>query len=297
MMARNKFYQYEDLSKRKPIDHMKLNDFTSVSPSNTSMIVYESGHKASCKPGWHTYLRVYDHYLIHYILNGKGTYYTPHKTYSVKKGDLFLIQPDEAIHYIADTENPWTYYWFGFNGSEAHNITRLCGFSDTSLVLYYGEDPSIKELLHKLVYPEHTALSREYELLGYLYSLFSLIIQKQPHPAITNAEQYLANAIEYIEKQYTYSDLRVSDVANYIGIDRTYLYRIFYEILHISVQDFIQQFRLNRAVGLLKYSTIPINHIALSCGFDQQTYFSTVFKKHYHMTPLQYRHQEQEKNI
>lgn len=287
-------YLYEDLSKRKPIAHMKLNDFTASPITNTNMIVYESGHKPVCEPGWYTFLRVYDHYLIHYILDGKGTYYTPHGTFPVSKGDLFLIRPDEAVYYIADMETPWTYYWFGFNGNDAYHIVRLCGFTEHSLVHYHGPDPELQALLHKLTYPQFSGLSREYELLGHLYEIFSLIIHRQPHPSVSNAEQYLTEAIEYIEKNYTCISLRVRDIATYIGIDRTYLYRIFDECLHTSVQDFIQQFRLDKAKGLLKYSNTSIGEIALNCGFENQSYFSTVFKKRYQLTPLQYRKKEQE---
>ena len=128
--------------------------------------------------------------------------------------------------------------------------------------------------------------------MGYLYEVFALIIQRQPHPAVSNAEQYLASAISYIEQHFIQSDLRVSDIAVYVGIDRTYLYRIFSDLLHVSVQDFIQQFRLDKAKGLLKFSNTPINQIASTFGFESQAYFSTVFKKYYQMTPLQYRKKE-----
>lgn len=293
---KKKAVMYEDLSKRKAIAHMKLNDFTTSPPSNTNMVVYESGHKAYCEPGWYTRLRVYDHYLIHYILTGKGTYYSPSGVYPVNKGDLFLIRPDEAIYYIADMDDPWTYYWFGFNGNEAFSILKLCGFSDTCPVLYYGDDPKLKELLHKLVYPECTDISREYELLGYLYRVFSLFIHKRPHPTVSNAEQYLSQAIEYIQQRYVNKNLTVSEIANYVGIDRTYLYRIFNDYLHLSVQNFIQQFRLDKAKGLLKFSNTPISMIAYDCGFENPSYFSTVFKKYFQITPLQYRKEKKQKS-
>lgn len=292
---KRKHYVYEDLSKRKELlPQLKLNDFTISPPTNTHMAVYESGHKGYCEPGWHTRLRVYDHYLIHYILNGKGTYYTPSGSYAVNKGDLFIIRPDEAIHYQADLDTPWTYYWFGFNGNEAFDIVRLCGFTDASPVIHYGDCEKIKDLLHKLVYPKCTGISREYELLGYLYEMFSLLISKQPHPAVTKAEQYVSDAIEYIQKRYASSDLTVYDVANHIGIDRTYLYRIFYDAFHLSVQDFIQRVRLDKAKALLKFSNTSVDSIALNCGFENQAYFSTVFKKSYHVTPSQYRKREKQ---
>lgn len=293
-MKKGKTTSYEDLAKRIPIPGLMLNNFTSSPPSNTSMTVYESGHKVYCEPGWYTTLRIYDHYLIHYILSGKGTYMTPSGQYAVKKGDLFLIRPDEAIHYRADYADPWTYYWIGFNGHEAFNIMNLCGFSDTCLVQFYGEDPILKNLFHKLAYPNYQGISREYELLGYLYEIFSLFLQKWSASATSSAELYISHAVEYIQSNYPFSDLQVSNVADYVGIDRTYLYRIFYDFFHLSVQDYIHQFRLNKAKSLLKFTDASINLVASYCGFENQSYFSTVFKKQFNMTPMQYRKQEKE---
>lgn len=292
----HKKYQYEDLSKRKSISTCTLNDFTTFPATYSNMVVFESGHKSYCEPGWHTRLRVYDHYLIHYILSGKGTYYPPSGTYPVKKGDLFLISPDEAIHYLADLDDPWTYYWFGFNGNEAFNIMKLCGFSDTSPVLHHGDDPQLVNLLHKLAYPECSGLSREYELLGYLYKVFSLFIEKHPQVIISNKEQYLSHAVEYIQLRYSDSDLTVNDIANYVGIDRTYLYRIFNDFFNQSVQDYLQQFRLNKASSLLMFSNASIELVASSCGFENAAYFSTVFKKHFLISPFQYRKQQRLQN-
>ena len=73
-----------------------------------------------------------------------------------------------------------------------------------------------------------------------------------------------------------------------MGIDRTYLYRIFYDSFQQSVQDFVLEFRLSKAKSLLKYSDSSVGLIAYSCGFENQSYFSTIFKKSFHKTPLQY---------
>ena len=286
---KKKTYGYTDLSARESSTAQKFNNFTLNPPTCTSMLVYQSGHKSRCISGWHTKLAAYDHYIIHYIMSGKGTYYSATKTYPIKQGDLFLIRPSESIHYQSDALEPWTYYWVGFNGGEAFNILKLCGFSDTELVRSYTRDSALEEIFHRLAYPNYNTISREYELLGNLYQMFSLLIHTQVHQPISKSEQYLTRAIEFIQQKYPYCDLRVNDIANYVGIDRTYLYRLFYNSFQISIQDFILDLRLNKAKSLLKYSDISIGLIAFSCGFENQSYFSTIFKKHFGLTPLQYR--------
>ena len=78
-MKRKNGYLYEDLSTRKPLlNEMKMNDFSAFfPPTHTAMTLYESGHKYHCMPGHYTYQRIYDHYLLHYILDGKGTFIAP----------------------------------------------------------------------------------------------------------------------------------------------------------------------------------------------------------------------------
>lgn len=286
---KKKTYGYTDLSNRENSINTKFNNFTLNPPTHTSMLVYQSGQKVDCEPGWHTKLATYDHYIIHYIMSGQGTYYAPNKTYPIRTGDLFLIHPSESIHYQADSVDPWTYYWVGFNGSEAFNILKLCGFSDTELVRSYTRDNALGEIFHKLAYPRYSTISREYELLGNLYQMFSLLIHTQVHQPISKSEQYLTRAIEFIQQKYSYCDLRVNDIANYVGVERTYLYRLFYNAFQVSVQDFLLDLRLSKAKSLLKHSDTSIGLIAFSCGFENQSYFSTVFKKHLGITPLQYR--------
>lgn len=281
--------EYTDLSMRQDTVDVHFNNFTLVAPTHVNMSVYQSGHKSKQMPGWHTKLAVYDHYIFHYILDGKGIYHAPQMSYEVNKGDIFLILPNETVHYEADVENPWTYYWIGFNGNDVLKILNQCGFSTDVLCRTFGRQEALDELFHQCAYPQFQGITREYDLLGNLYKIFSILIGTNVTPSVSQTEQYLNRAVEYIQHSNTFSGMKVSDVANYVGIDRTYLYRIFSDVLHCSIQDYILSFRLQRACSLLIHSTSPIGIVAYSCGFDSPAYFSSVFKAKYNMTPMQYR--------
>lgn len=281
--------KYADLSIRRDDINTKFHDFTLTTPTNTHMSVYQSGHKSFCPSGWHTKLNTYDHYIIHYILTGKGTYYAPSGAHPVNTHDLFLIKPSESIHYQADRLEPWTYYWVGFNGTEIPGILNLCGFSDSTLVRSYDRDNRFQKVMERLAYPTANGISQEYELLGNLYHMFSLLIETHTCEPLAKSVQYLNTAIEFIQQKYSYGDLRVSDVADYVGIDRTYLYRIFYEAFQMSVQDFILDLRMKKAKNLLKHADSSIGLVAYNCGFESQSYFSTTFRKRFGISPLQYR--------
>ena len=73
------------------------------------------------------------HYLLHVIFHGKGIYQCSGHTYHLKAGDAFLIRPMDSIYYRADTSDPWSYAWAGFDGSACKEILKQTVFSDPHL--------------------------------------------------------------------------------------------------------------------------------------------------------------------
>ena len=69
------------------------------------------------------------HYLIHFILSGKGVFSTGENEYPLEAGYGFLITPEELAFYQADAEEPWTYLWVGFSGSSAQEYVQGMGLS------------------------------------------------------------------------------------------------------------------------------------------------------------------------
>ena len=73
-----------------------------------------------------------------------------------------------------------------------------------------------------------------------------------------------------------------------VGISRAQLHRKMKEITGISAGEFIRNLRLEQAARLIAKGEINITQVAFAVGFNNQTHFSTVFKKHYGMTPTEY---------
>ena len=82
---------------------------------NTSLEIYFCGRE-QCAAGHSFGPAVRPHYLIHFILSGKGRYHVNGDAYHLQAGDAFLIYPGETTVYEADEKNPWEYAWIGFGG-------------------------------------------------------------------------------------------------------------------------------------------------------------------------------------
>lgn len=289
-MGRKNNYRLENISNRKNNWYIEFNDYTKSLSLPNSLSVWQSGHKNSCAPNHVSGPTTYDHYIIHYITDGCGTYTCDGYTWNIQKGDAFLISPFQTVKYQADSVHPWKYYWVGFNGMDVSRLLNLCGYRDDLLVIHYDDDDGLlTSHMSAITKLSLSGPALECGLTGHLYEIFSLLISVNQVRYNTIYADYYYNALKYIRLNYASPELSVSEIANYIGINRSHLYRIFDQISHQSIKKFILDFRLQKAASLLKYTTSDIGDIAHSCGFSDQAYFSNCFKKNYHVSPSQYR--------
>ena len=70
-----------------------------------------------------------EHYIIHYILDGKGIYKVGDKVYNLEKNQGFLICPGDLTYYEADNDDPWTYIWVAFNGIKSEQYLKYANLS------------------------------------------------------------------------------------------------------------------------------------------------------------------------
>jgi AraC-like DNA-binding protein len=99
---------------------------------------------------------------------------------------------------------------------------------------------------------------------------------------------YVEQAKDYISTNYSYP-ITVEDVASYVGISRSYLFRSFQAIQNQSPKEYLIEYRLKRARHLLRETSLSIASIAYSVGFENNLYFSKAFKSKMKMTPSEYR--------
>ncbi|AJH01931.1 AraC family transcriptional regulator [Clostridium beijerinckii] len=262
-------------------------EFTSKSKLSRALTLYYGGsevcaHSHSFGPA------IRQHYLLHYILNGKGKYYVNNKCYELKKGEGFLICPGKSTYYKADKEDPWEYCWISFDGYDTGTILKSCGLSKENLVFKDNGNGSFKDNILTLIHNYEINSNNEYALLGQLYLCFSSIYDLSDSKERNTCESYADKALDYIYNHFSY-DIKISDIAKYVGIDRTYLYKIFIEEYNISPQQYLISFRLNTAVNLLETTKMNITEISYSCGFRDTPTFYKHFKKQFNVTPIQYR--------
>ncbi len=98
----------------------------------------------------------------------------------------------------------------------------------------------------------------------------------------------IASAIKYVNSNYT-NRITLNDIEENLHVNPSYFSSLFKNEMGISFIGYINQVRIDYACHLLTESTLSIIDIALEIGFDDQSYFTKVFKKQRGVTPKEYR--------
>ena len=243
-------------------------------------------------PSGHRACGVRDHYLMHYIVRGRGEFRSGGVTRRLGAGDGFLICPSVCTSYRADTEDPWEYLWIGFYGPGAKALLDAADLSADHPVFHYDRDRAVVDCLQRIIRSTSTSAGIEYEALGHFYLLMSRLIEdyaaRSQEKTAVPSDYYVEKAKQYIQCNYSRS-LSVQEVARYVGLDRSQLFRLFKISTDYSPQQYLIHYRTSKACELIANTDLNFEEIAHSVGFEYSSYFFRQFKKRAGLTPSEYR--------
>ena len=215
-----------------------------------SLSVYNVGFQ-KCDPLYQWVPGIRDHYLIHYIISGRGYYKLGQQTYELNAGDTFLVYPNTEVTYYAAEEDSWEYAWVGFTGSDASMILKATDF--TPEVPFIRNTP-LGDAIRRQILHIYDARGNEFEhaveMTGRLYTMLALFLHGASHTNAQNsANSYVQKGIEFISSNYSYA-ITVEDIAHYVGVSRSHLFRSFETVLGRSPKEYLTDFRMKQACYL-----------------------------------------------
>jgi AraC-like DNA-binding protein len=101
-------------------------------------------------------------------------------------------------------------------------------------------------------------------------------------------KEFLVNLLEYTETVWQDSNTSVQDFSERLGLSKSNLYRIMKPVIGMSINNFLRDYRLNKALELLDRQLSNISEIAYQTGFSSPTYFSKCFYEAYGILPSKY---------
>lgn len=259
------------------------------------LTLYQYGYE-QCRP-YHTFgPGIRNHFLIHCILSGTGMYRTSFRgndaEYRLRAGQAFLIEPGKLVHYDADGEDPWEYMWLEFDGMKAKEYLNQAGLSQNSPI-YRPVDEQGKEMcFHYLKQVIEQPELLPCEVMGYVNLFFGSLIRSSASAKKTvknNIQDfYIQSTVDFIENHYM-EEITVEDLASNLHLNRSYFSKLFKKITSKNPQEFLIQYRMNKACELLRSTDLPITQISRLVGYANPFHFTRAFKALYQQPPLEWR--------
>ena len=260
--------------------------------------------------------RIYDYEFV-YFSRGNGRVITGETTFRCRAGSVILIPPQCVHCTIGDTAvERWCIHfdWHGFCPARRKR-ERIWVFLDDAEEF----DPALAA--HPL--PEHFGISFPFHnilpererstLLGLLEAFFTAPRETLPElirvqglfqeilalaltqgsgketPGERRLNPRFFQAKSLIDASFPDSSLTAGGIASRLGITPNHLTRLFRKELGMSTLDYLQNLRLRHAEELLRGNAFNIQEIARECGFEDQNYFSRLFRLRRGMTPGAFR--------
>lgn len=223
-----------------------------------------------------------DHYIIHYVVSGKG-YYNGNQ---VLAGQGFLITPGIFEEYYSEPDDPWHCFWIAANGNGMEKLLPYLKADRKTLIFDYSFAGKIR-LAEQKIAIHHEGYCSPFELLEMFMYVFKNHVYGEKQN-IREAELYADFAKNYIESHYS-EKITVEEITRKLGISQPYLYRIFFDAFGKSPKQYIGDYRLFQAKALLEDTKLSVSQIGRAVGFEDVLSFSKFFSSREGCSPSAFR--------
>jgi len=258
-----------------------------------SLYVNNCGREV-CQPGHRYGPAMRGYYLMHIAASGCGVFDNGAGRFPVRAGQGFMIFPDDIAVYTADDVTPWDYVWVGFSGEAADELARTTGVTPEKPVFDLGKYAETALGIAYSIYDDMSLLQlNTTAALGGLLRLMAYIAQSRYdaspiRSASAGADSY-QRAMWVLNANYQRTDFHIEDVASFVGLSRSQLFRIFKAQCGRSPQAVLGDLRLSHAKRLLSGTNLSLTETALSSGFSSAARLGEVFREELGVTPTGYR--------
>lgn len=237
---------------------------------------------------------------IKYFYEGESTLIIDSQTVHAAAGDVIVINPYE-FHTTVDCGklHPGKYHLFmigldffeGAVGADI-NLRKLLLENQITFDSKISESSKIREILTRAV-SEYEGKSPYFSLalFGLIAELFSELLrshatEKRSRGGEDTFSRYavIEPAIRLIRDGYS-EQFTVDRLADACRISKYHFCRIFKAATGMSAIQYLNAYRLKIADTLLTNSAHTVSEAAALCGFDDVSYFSRIYKKHFNKTP------------
>lgn len=234
-------------------------------------------------------------YIFIYCTKGKGEIIIENERTVINPNHFFIIPKKTNHTYKADETNPWSIYWFHFNGPFAEEIYNRYAKTDKSNYKNIPFSKRITDQFNKIFdYFNNNYILKDIEYANLLSLDFISSFVYHDFHSNTNTHQS-DNLVESV-KNYLLNNLdknfTLNDLAEKFNYSKSYLHTKFKIKTGYSVLVFFTLKKVQKSCEFLSYTDLSIKEISYKVGFEDPLYFSRTFKKFMGKSPRNYKNSQ-----
>ncbi|MBW7455753.1 AraC family ligand binding domain-containing protein, partial [Paenibacillus sepulcri] len=163
--------------------------------------------KEDCLPGHAAGPGTRDIYKIHFVHKGKGIVRRGANTFELAAGQAFLIYPHVVYYYEADADDPWTYSWIGFQGTDVPGLLDRTQLSDLQPV-FVMDNKIMPVLYDQLTAADSASPAFDLRLMSVFYEFLAALLESSGTEGALSTlsgrqEEYVQQTLEFLHSHYS----------------------------------------------------------------------------------------------
>ena len=254
---------------------------------------------------------IHNEFEIFIVLKGSGIAKIKNKSYSLKAGDIFLINSGEVHSYMRDplytldVEDTDDVPLFLFVQISNHCLReyfpqiRTTIFNSCNLRDYLSDEEA-NSMINLLVQSAKIYFMEEplYQLnvLSNIAKVLVSCYKEVPHEIISEAQKTnlkqknlrVERIISYIDANFE-TQIRLQDLAEQENLSPTHFSHLFTSLFGVTFQNYVNIKRMEQCIRLMPNKEKTLLEISYESGFSDPKYMNRMFIKHFGYTPKEYR--------
>jgi AraC-like DNA-binding protein len=230
--------------------------------------------------------RVLPEFQLVYITEGEGLFSSGERSYAVKAGSIMLILPGIKHAYKPLNETGWHEYWVGFRGGYFSTLLDEGRFSPDHVFFEIGQHDSILSIFDQ-IFDEVRGQRPLYQLktCALIMSLIAEVLTRERRKDQPNYYEKIVAKAKYLMESNVYGDIDLSSISGQLGISTSRLNEIFKTYTSMTPYQYYIHIKIHKAESLLEQEDLPVKEVAYKMGFEDQYYFSRLFKSKTGVSP------------
>lgn len=230
-------------------------------------------------------------YIFIYCTEGEGwLHYNKQKTI-IKPHHFFIIPKNSKHAYGASEKHPWSIYWMHFDGDIVPELFKRISNKDSihDSIPYNSDIIKLFDQIFNTYNSGFLEFEMEYASILSQRFISSFIYREINKTSNFINSENLVNSIKVFLNENLNKPLKTEDLVQEFNYSPSYIFTVFKKSTGYSLHHFFNLKKTQKACEYMNYTKKSIKEISFLLGFQDQFYFSRVFKKYMGMSPKEYR--------